>query len=553
MMNVFSLLLAAVLFPNLQVFSQINLPFPKKLQPRLDSIATQDVPTRAPGIATAIILNGQVVYQKCAGYADLSDSSLITENTRFNIASNGKQFTALAVLDLADNKKLSLSDDIRKWFPQLFPRIKEKITIHSLLNHTSGIRDCYDLWSLQGYTWWKKSFDNKDVLNLIERQEDLNFLPDSKYLYSNTNYILLALLVEKITGTTFVEHTNKMFKKLHMPSTSFENNAAAIRGPIARAYFNFSSWTTYSWTWNVCGDGNIFSTLSDQIQWEKIIQGKAHCSLKRSVILKSQQFIEGSTFKNYGYGIEFGTYKSLNYTFHEGATGAWKATVIRFPGKNISLLTLTNTGKAIPSMQTRQMADLVLGLQEDAKYLVTTPSKIGEFVSEDALTGTYLTENDFAFTFEKRDGKIFLKRIGRNDVELEREAANIFHQKFDPAFKQEFTSNQKGEMQVTAYYINHSPYTLTKAISNWEGYDYNKLTGKFLNTETNTTLDIGFSNDKTYNVIIGSTDSTKGLLITPYKLLIDFYSVDIEKKGTDADTLYLNAERMKRIKFIRLK
>lgn len=365
----------------------------------------------APGIATAIILNGRVVYQKCAGYADLADSTSITENTRFNIASNGKQFTALAVLDLVDNKKLKLTDDIRKWFPKLFPRIKEKITVRSLLNHTSGIRDCYDLWSFQGYTWWKKSFDNKDVLNLIERQEDLNFQPDSKYLYSNSNYILLALLIEKITGTTFVEHTNKMFRNLNMPNTSFEDNSTNIRGPIARSYFNFSSWTTYNWVWNVCGDGNIFSTLADQVQWEKIVQGKARCPLKRSVILKSQQFIEGSGFKNYGYGVEFGTYKGLNYTFHEGATGAWKATVMRFPGKNISLLTLTNTGKAIPSMQTRQMADLVLGLQEDAKYLVTTPSTIGKFVSEDALAGTYLTENDFAFTFEKKKEKFSLKEL----------------------------------------------------------------------------------------------------------------------------------------------
>lgn len=151
----------------------------------------------------------------------------------------------------------------------------------------------------------------------------------------------------------------------------------------------------------------------------------------------------------------------------------------------------------------------------------------------------------------KKEGKIFLKRIGRNDVELEREAANIFHQKFDPAFKQEFTVNQNGEMQVTAYYINHSPYTLTKTASNWQGYNYSKLTGKFLNTETNTTLDISFSNDKTYDVIIG-TDSTKGLLVTPYKFLVDFYSIDVEE-GENINTLYLNGERVKRVKFIRQK
>jgi CubicO group peptidase (beta-lactamase class C family) len=146
----------------------------------LDSIATQDVPKNAPGIATAIIQDGKVIYEKYAGYADLKENTLIKNSTRFNIASNGKQFTALAVLTLIEKDNLKLSDDIRKWFPTLFPNIKENITVQSLLNHTSGIRDCYDLWSLQGYTWWEKSFNNNDVLALIEKQSDLNFQPDTK-------------------------------------------------------------------------------------------------------------------------------------------------------------------------------------------------------------------------------------------------------------------------------------------------------------------------------------------------------------------------------------
>ena len=162
---------------------------------QLDAIATQDVPKNAPGIATAIIKDGEVIYEKYAGYADLQDSTLITSSTRFNIASNGKQFTALAILNLIEKNEINLSDDIRKWFPNLYPKIQEKITVQSLLNHTSGIRDCYDLWSLQGFTWWKKSFDNENVLKLIEKQSDLNFTPNTKYLYSHPNYILLALLI----------------------------------------------------------------------------------------------------------------------------------------------------------------------------------------------------------------------------------------------------------------------------------------------------------------------------------------------------------------------
>ena len=169
------------------LLAQIELS-PAVLQ-KLDAIAIQDVPEKAPGIATAVIRDGEVIYKKYAGYENFKDSTFLDSNSRFNIASNGKQFTALAILSLTDQKKLKLSDDIRKWFPEIYPNIKEKITILSLLNHTSGIRDCYDLWSLQGYTWWKESFSNDDVLALIGRQSDLNFIPESQYLYSNTNYI----------------------------------------------------------------------------------------------------------------------------------------------------------------------------------------------------------------------------------------------------------------------------------------------------------------------------------------------------------------------------
>ncbi|MBD1209686.1 MAG: beta-lactamase family protein [Ignavibacteria bacterium] len=512
----------------------------------LDSIVTQDVPPNAPGIATAIIQDGKVIYEKYAGYANLKDSTFIKSSTRFNIASNGKQFTALAILSLLEKKKLKLSDDIRNWFPNLYPSIKEKITVQSLLNHTSGIRDCYDLWSLQGYTWWKKSFNNNDVLSLIEKQSDLNFKPDTKYLYSNTNYILLALIVERVTKKTFVEYTNEMFRQLKMPNTSFESDHTQIRGQIAKAYFNFGTWTTYDWIWNVCGDGNIFSTLEDQIQWEKLVQGKSNSVFKGKTITQSQQVIEGSKFGNYGFGLEFGKYKDLPYRFHEGATGAWKATLIRFPTKNISFITLTNTGKSTPYNQTRQMADVVFSLKSEESYIVTKPTSIGKFLSEDDILGTYLTENDFAFTFEKKDNRVFLKRVGRNDVELEREADNIFHQKFDPAFKQEFVTNGKGEMQVTAYYINHSPYSLTKASGFEKEFDFKSINGNYFNPETSVNISLKHLDGVNYEVKFRDDKARKGLLISSKKMIVDFYSLEFRD-----GSLFLNGERARQIKFER--
>ena len=211
-------------------YAQIENTYTLNQLKRLDSIATQDVPKGAPGIATGIVSNGKIVYERVAGYANLVDSTLITRNTRFNKASNGKQFTALAILVLVDEKKISLTDDIRKYLPTIYTKLNSEITIENLLNHTSGIRDVYDLWSLMGLTWWKHTFSNKDVLELVEKQQELNFNPGSKYSYSNTNYILLTVIIEKVTGISFVAYTNDLFKKLNMPNTSFEDNYKKVVG-----------------------------------------------------------------------------------------------------------------------------------------------------------------------------------------------------------------------------------------------------------------------------------------------------------------------------------
>lgn len=521
------------------------------IQKKLDSIATQDVPAKAPGIATAIIQNGKVLYEKYAGIADFADSSWIGPNSRFNIASNGKQFTALAVLQLMEEKKLRLSDDIRKYFPSLYCKLKKPITIEHILTHTSGIRDVYDLWSLQGLTWWKQNFNNQNVWQLLEKQEDLNFEPGTKYLYSNTNYILLALLIEKITGQTFKTVTDRLFNKLGLHQTAFEDDHTNIKGPIARAYFNFNTWTTYTWIWDVCGDGNIFSTLKDQIRWEQIIQGNIQTTIKRSMIVKSQRLINPSITKQYGYGLEFGQYQGMNYIFHEGATGAWKATTIRFPEQSISMITLTNTGKSIPSQQTRQMADIILSKAEQQQSFISQPTKPGNYVSEMEIVGTYLTQNNFSFQFEWDKNQLVLKRSGRNDVILEREAANIFHQKNDPAFKQEFQLNENGEMNVTAYYTTHAPYTLTRPVADWDRFDTAQWNGDYLNQETDVVLKLKVVTNKNYELKIGNSTTYKAVLVTPSMMLAGSYVLKMDNGNNT--TIYLDGERIRKVKFSRTK
>lgn len=518
---------------------------------KLDSIASKDVPIGAPGIAAGIVIDGKIVYDTYAGYADLTDSSLIGEHSRFNIASNGKQFTALAILMLVEKGKLSLDDDLRIFFPALYPDIKESIQIKHLLNHSSGIRDVYRLWGLQGLTWWEHTFDNSDALALLGKQDDLNFEPGSQYLYSNSNYILLAEIIGKVSGSTFVDYTTRMFQDLNMPNTSFVSDHTHIAGPIAKPYFNFDTWFGYEWIWNIHGDGNIFSTLQDQLQWEMIVQTKQSDVFSEALLNQSQSLIPNTDIEQYGYGLEFGKHKEIPYSFHGGSTGAWKAIAARFAEGNFSIITLTNSGKTDPMGQTLQMADVLLKLDEEENSFLIEPEKTGDFVSMEDILGIYEFPTGYIMRFVEKEGELYMQRSGRNDIKLLREADNVFHQWNDAPFKQEFTKNDMGEMQITAYYPTVAPSTLTRTESDWTGVDYKALEGQYVNTETDVSATLSYVEDRIYRVKIGK-QKISAVLLTPTELLVDDYRLYFSRTASGSiDELFLSSGRIQKLRFVR--
>jgi CubicO group peptidase (beta-lactamase class C family) len=518
---------------------------------QLDKIVTQDVPKGAPGAAVGIVKNGNIIYTKYAGYANIEDSLQIDKMSRFNIASNGKQFTAFAILTLAEKGKLSLEDDIRKYFPNLYKNIKQPIKIKQLLNHSSGIRDVYRLWSLQGYTWWKQQFSNADAMELLQKQEALNFTPGSKFLYSNSNYILLAEIVEKVTGTSFVAYTNQMFQKLDMPNTSFVDDFTNIKGQIAKPYFNFDTWKTYDWTCNVHGDGNLFTTLEDQLQWEKTIQSLESDYFSKEILAKSQKILENTSIDSYGYGLEFDEYKNEKYRYHAGATGAWKAITARFDDEKFSVVTMINTGKIMPMMQAMQLADVLLGKSEEKANFAIVPASVGAKVSTQDILGLYRTDGGYTMEFEERDGKLYMIRSGRNDIELLREADNIFHQWNDKAFKQEFTKNSDGVMEITAYYPTVPPFTLTRIESDLSKFDRTSLNGSFQNSETDTSFTIKYKEDNTYEITLGDR-KLEGLLLYENEMMANNYNLSFEKDATgNINEILVSAGRIQNVRYKR--
>src|SRR5262245_19582056 len=190
---------------------------------------------RTPGCAVGVVRDGKLVYEKAYGLADLEQGSRIGPDTVFHIASVSKQFTALAVLLLEKDGKLSLDDDVRKHLPELhdFGRM---ITLRHLLQHTSGLRDQWSLLTLAGWRMDDVITDD-DVFRLVCRQRELNFDPGARHLYSNTGYTLAARIVARVSGQTFPDFTRKrIFEPLGMSHTRFPADHQEIIPKRARSY-----------------------------------------------------------------------------------------------------------------------------------------------------------------------------------------------------------------------------------------------------------------------------------------------------------------------------
>src|SRR5690606_24661933 len=186
---------------------------------RTDSIfARMDSPT-TPGCAVSVMQQGAIVFERGYGMANLEYGIPITPQSVFHVASVSKHFTAFAIELLVNEGRVSWDDDIRKYVPEV-PDFGQPITLRHLVHHVSGIRDQWNLLSMAGWRWEADVVTQKDVLDIVSRQKALNFAPGERYLYSNTGYTLLAVVVERVTGQTLREFAQeRMFEPLGMTQT----------------------------------------------------------------------------------------------------------------------------------------------------------------------------------------------------------------------------------------------------------------------------------------------------------------------------------------------
>lgn len=217
-----------------------------------------------------MIRDGQVIYKHGYGTADLDHDIPIGPNTVFHVASVSKQFTAAAILLLAQDGKLSLDDDIRKYLPEV-PNFGARISIGNLIYHTSGLPDQWTLLDLAGWRYSLDVITDDDVLGLVSRWKDLNFTPGDEELYSNTEYTLLGQIVKRISGQSLREFTtNRIFKPLGMNDTHFRDDHTEIVKHIAYGYTGTAAggFRLYPTNFDTVGATGLLTTVEDLAKWD---------------------------------------------------------------------------------------------------------------------------------------------------------------------------------------------------------------------------------------------------------------------------------------------
>ena len=483
----------------------------------LANILHQYTDDSSPGLAVGVVKNGQIVYEDYLGYANLEHEIAVDQNTRFNIASNAKQYTALCILQLAEQDKLNLEDNIRKYLPTLYPDISEEITISNLITHTSGIRDYCDLYALQGTSWWKRFIDNEDALELLEKQKDLNFKPGTDYAYSNSNYILLAEIVRKVSGEKFSEVTKAMFEGLGMSNTTFSSKYSSIIPHKARPYGNWNGWREEPSITGVHGDGALYTTLQDQLRWEQNIQLNDGTTIPKRIVDASQSPISSSINPGYGYGVFFDSRKGLDYIFHDGATGAYGASFIRFPAEKVTVVVMSNNRNVSTQAFAWQISTLILGWENSVQTYPGYPDEVEKLKKLEQIVGHYKSEDGTIISIREKDGSLYREIHEREPVKLVREKGGLFEYESIPGLKMNFRNIGAPDQNFTLYMSSQPPGTYHKLSAlGLEVFDRKDLNASFYNAETDTKITLKHIEGDTYSLTKNGRERQAELIIEDY-------------------------------------
>ncbi len=391
-------------------------------QRKVDRIFAAYNRPNSPGCAVGVIQDGHFVYRKGYGMGSLELGVPLSAESVFYLASVSKQFTAASVVLAAEQGFLSLDDDVRKYVPEL-PDYGHVITLRQMLHHTSGFRDFETLMFLSGRDL-ADLHSKQEMLDIIARQKGLNNIPGDEWIYSNTNYFLLAEVVKRATKKSLAEFAaENIFQPLGMVHTRFYDDHTLVMPGRVAAYDPGSdgkfqeNWST---NFDTVGPGGLMSSVDDMLLWDKNFDKN---QLGKGTLLKEMQtrgVLNSGNETEYGFGLELSTYRGLPTVGHDGALFGYRTGILRFPEQHFTVVCLCNLSSADPSNLVRKVADLYLEKSLQAEAGIAPASGSGSLPDPSLFAGKYLDPHKhFAYSFTVSGGNLMawggiLRRVGPN-------------------------------------------------------------------------------------------------------------------------------------------
>lgn len=337
---------------------------PESLTPaqRIDKIFERWDRPGTPGCAVGVAQRGQVVYAQGYGMANLEYGVRNRPDTIFESGSVAKQFTAGAIVLLAQDGKLSLDDPVRKYVPEL-PDFGTPILIRHFLTHTSGIRSQWPLMMLSGRPPGQAVHTVDEILEQVSFQKELNFKPGDEYLYNNTAFTLLGVIVQRVSGQSLDAFSQeRLFKPLGMTRTSWRADFSKIVEGRATAYRlapDGTFRTNMSFT-NVIGNGGLLTTVGDLLIWNENLDNPKVGGRAWAGELQTQARLNDGSPIEYARGLFVDTYRGVREVSHGGSTAGYQTFLGRFPDERLSVAVLCNTTGTNPGGYAHQVADIFL-------------------------------------------------------------------------------------------------------------------------------------------------------------------------------------------------
>lgn len=400
---------------------------------RLDSFMRAADRTDGPGFALGIIQNGVPVYRKATGMANLETRTVFRPETVSDIGSVAKQFTCMAAVLLAQQGKLDLDEDIRKYLDGI-PDFGQKITVRHLMNHTSGLREIYDMLALKG---WQQGdgIRQEDADDLVRHSLELNFAPNAAYAYCNTGYMLLGNLVAKLGGKPFETWMREhIFLPLGMENTYIMDQQGELFPDCAESYARSKGgWVKLYDNSTAYGQGGIYSTTSDMLQWlDNFRTGRVGGKMALEALARRGVLSNGDTL-SYALGIEHGNYRGIPLLKHTGSSAGYRAVMCYIPGSATGIMLKSNFSGFNAESVAETVLDILFDLSKETP--VSVPSPAAPFLSIPATSSTEYTGRYFSPELEvfyevfEQQGNLFVKSRKAPLVQLEAASADTFRGK----------------------------------------------------------------------------------------------------------------------------